>query len=257
MGQVSSTGVRVLKEFLRQRATVFWTIAWPSLWVFISAVSFASAIPEEIAALARGAFTMSMLLFALMIAGMGNLPASIAEDRERGLMAKLKSMPLRPINDLAGRILGLVGFSIVASIAVLAVGYACGGRLNLTVARAGAAIGFLSVAFLTSVGIGVTIGSLVKEVHGATMTGIGISVVTAALGGIFAPYSALPDFLKAFARVYPVSSANSSLIYILCREDLAGYNPITAGQVVWTVLASVAIFLVGVFLYSKLSWRSD
>ena len=257
MGQVTSTGIRVLKEFLRQRATVFWTIAWPSLWVFISTVSFASSIPGEIAPYARGAFTISMLLFALMIAGMGNLPASIAEDRERGLLAKLKSMPLRPVNDLAGRILGLIGFSLVAALAVLAVGYACGARLQVTATKASAAVGLLAVAFVASAGIGIAIGSLIKEVHGATMTGIGISVVTAALSGIFTPYSALPDFLKAFARIYPVSWANSSLIYILCSEDLAGYDPTGTGHIALTVLASTVTLVAGITLYMRYCWKGE
>ena len=40
-----------------------------------------------------------MTVFALMIPGMANLSGNIAKDRERGLLSKLMSMPVKPRRD--------------------------------------------------------------------------------------------------------------------------------------------------------------
>ncbi|MCK4474837.1 ABC transporter permease [Candidatus Bathyarchaeota archaeon] len=103
MGQITATLGKTIKEFLRQKTILFWTIAWPILWVLIGSFSFTGDAPSEVVSHIRGAIAISMSVFALMTAGMANLPGNIAQDRERGLLSKLISMPINPWRDfLAG-----------------------------------------------------------------------------------------------------------------------------------------------------------
>jgi ABC-2 type transport system permease protein len=137
----------------------------------------------------------------------------------------------------------------------MAAGFICGAEfqpLHLGVLKA---VGFFILIFLTSAGIGMLIGTFIKSINGATMTGVAIAVITATISGIFMPYSQLPSFLQAFARVYPVSSCNSSLISLLAGgTEMAGYDPLTAGQIALTVALSVILFILGSVLYRKLCW---
>ncbi|RLC68737.1 MAG: hypothetical protein DRI26_09805 [Chloroflexi bacterium] len=256
MSQVVATLTKTIKEFLRQKPVPFWTIAWPIIWVLIGSFSFVGGAPREVVPHLRAAITISMAAFALMIAGMANLPGNIAEDRERGLLSKLMSLPISPWKDFAGRILGLLAFSALAVILVLLVGYLCGARFAYA-SGVWSAIGFFLLVSLASAGIGMLVGTLIKHVQGAIMTGVGISVVTASISGVFTPYSSLPSPLQAFARIYPVSSANSSIIYLLLGEDFAGYNPVSSGQLILTIALSLLLFAAGLILYSKLCWRQD
>jgi len=43
----------------------------------------------------------------------------------------------------------------------------------------------------------------------------------------------------------------------LLGESATGYNPLTIGQVIWTLLISVGFLAVGVFIYSKQAWKRD
>ncbi len=64
-----------------------------------------------------------------------------------------------------------------------------------------------------SAGIGMVIGTVIKNVQGATMTGVGISVVSAAVSGVMVPYSILPEVLKIFLeRGMSGSSARGGFI---------------------------------------------
>ena len=81
MGQIIATLSKTIKEFLRQKTILFWTIAWPILWVLIGSFSFTGSVPEEVIPYVKGSITISMSVFALMTAGIANLPGNIAQDR--------------------------------------------------------------------------------------------------------------------------------------------------------------------------------
>lgn len=254
MGQVNATAKKTAKEFFRERAALFWVIGWPIIWVLIGSFVFVGDAPESEVPLVRGSITISMMFFSVMIAAMASVPGNIAGDRERGLLSKLRSMPVKPWKDITGRILGLLIFSSMAAGLVLVVGHAVGARLSLTPIEVWQSVGFFLIVLLTSAGIGMVIGTLVKHVQGAIMTGLGISVLTASISGIFAPYSALPTVLQWFSRVYPISSANSSILFLSGGEKLAGYNPLTASHLGLMIGLSILLFAIGLTIYSKLCW---
>jgi ABC-2 type transport system permease protein len=257
LGQISATLGKTIKEFLRQKTILFWTIAWPILWVLIGSFSFTGNAPSEVISYIRGSIAISMSVFALMTAGMANLPGNIAQDRERSLLSKLMSMPISPWRDFVGRILALLALSSLAAILVALVGYICGARFSYTVIGVWQSLGFLLLISLASAGIGMLIGTCIKHVHGAIMSGVGIAVVTAALSGVMAPYSSLPWLLQQFARIYPISSANSSITYLLVGKDYAGYNPLSASQTTLTIILSFLLFVAGLIAYSRFCWRKE
>ncbi len=257
MGQITATWNKTMKEFLRQKTVLFWTIGWPIIWVLIGSFSFTTNAPTEILAYTRGAISISMMVFALMTAGMANLPGNIAQDRERGLLTKVMSMPISPWRDFTGRILALLAFSGLSAILVVAAGFACGARFFFTEIDFGAALIFVLLIFAGSAGIGMLIGTFVKHVHGAIMSGVGLTVVSAALSGVMTPYAYLPSALQNFARIYPISSANSAITYLLVGEEYAGYNPLSASQTALTALVALLLFILGLITYSRLCWKKE
>ena len=257
MGQIIATWNKTIKEFLRQKTVLFWTIGWPIIWVLIGSFSFTGNVSTETLSYTRGAISISMMAFALMTAGMANLPGNIAQDRERGLLTKIMSMPLSPWRDFTGRILALLAFSGVSAGLVIAIGFICGARFFFTGIDLTLSLGFVLVIFVSSAGIGMLIGTFVKHVHGAIMSGVGLTVVSAALSGVMTPYAYLPSVLQNFGRIYPISSANSAIIYLLVGEAYAGYNPLIASQTVSTVFVALLLFILGLITYSRLCWKKD
>jgi ABC-type multidrug transport system permease subunit len=118
------------------------------------------------------------------------------------------SMPINPWRDFVGRILALLTFSSLAAILVTLVGFGCGARFSFSLTGLLQSIGFLLLISLAASGIGMLLGTFIKHVHGAIMSGVGIAVVTAAISGVMTPYSSLPWLLQQFARLYPISSAS-------------------------------------------------
>lgn len=257
MRQISAAYTKAVKELLREKAALFWTIAWPIVWVIIGCSSFIGGAPQQVIPYIKGSIAISMMVFALMIGGMSNLPASIARDRANGLLAKLMSMPIKPYKDFMGRISAVITLSSLAAALVIVIGIALGARFIGTGVEIAQAIGFVFLVICASAGVGLVAGTLIKNLQGAIMTGVGVAVITSALSGLFAPYEVLPAPLQTFARVYPISSAQASIVHLLAGPDMVAYNPLTSGQIALTIALSFALLLAGTILYSRLGWKIE
>ncbi|HUX48601.1 MAG TPA: ABC transporter permease [Dehalococcoidia bacterium] len=257
MRQISAAYTKTVKELLREKAALFWTIAWPIIFVIIGSVVFTGSAPQAVIPYIKGSIAISMMVFALMIAGMSNLPASIAGDRANGLLSKLISMHIKPYKDFIGRIFAVITVSLLAAALVIAIGIALGARFTGAGVEIPQAIGFVFLVICASAGVGLIAGTLIKNLQGAIMTGVGIAVITSFISGLFAPYEALPVPLQTFARVYPISSAQASIVHLLAGPDMVAYNPLTSSQVTLTIALSFALLFVGTILYSRLGWKLD
>jgi len=255
--QISAAYTKAVKELLREKAALFWTIAWPIIFVLMGSFIFTGSAPQQVIPYVKGSITISMMVFALMIAGMSNLPASIAGDRANGLLSKLLSMPIKPYKDFIGRISAVITFSLLAAALVIVIGTIVGARFTGAGVEILQAIGFVFLVICASAGVGLIAGTLIKNLQGAIMTGVGIAVVTSFISGLFVPYEALPVPLQVFSRVYPISSAQASIVHLLAGPDMVAYNPLTSGQIALTIALSFALLLVGTVLYSRLGWKLE
>jgi ABC-2 type transport system permease protein len=257
MRQVFGTFTKTIKCFMRIRAVAIFTVLLPIFLLLITSATFSTSVSASDLPIAKGVLTMAMVAFSFMMAGILNLAGSISRDRETGLLTKLKSMPINPWRDFLGRLMGAALLSLVAAVLIIAVGLAFGARFSGTIANYIEVIGFLLLAIISAAGIGLIIGSLTKLVMATFLTGLAVSLVTAFISGIFISYGALPTFLRAFARFYPISSATSSSVYLLLGEAAAGYNPLVVSQVIATLLISIGFLVAGVFVYTKQGWKRD
>jgi len=257
MRQISSVFIKTIKELYRNKTTIFWTVAWPIIFLFLGIYIFYRGIPQSQVAEFRAGVTISMISFSLMISGMGTMPAIIAQDRANGLFLKLRSMPVQQWKDSIGRIFGLLFYVLISAVIIGILGVVLGSKFNFTLGNTFVSLGFLMLAALSSAGTGIIIGTFVKSINGATITGIGIAVVTLSLAGVTFPYSFLPEVLQTFSRFYPFSSSNAIISYLLSTKEYVGYNPMTDLQIVYTVVISLAIFILSMILYSRFCWRTE
>jgi ABC-2 type transport system permease protein len=256
MSQVMATALRIMKELMREKVTIFWTIAFPVLWLCMYSVIFLNGVPAEIKGTVMGATVISMAVYGLMVAGSVDLPGNIATDRASGVLAKLRSMPVKPRSDFAGRLIAFTAFGMIAVSVVAVIGHFLGAQVPLTVAGAAGAVAFFGLAFMAASGIGMVIASLVLKESSATMTGIVLTLVGGFVSGIFVSFRALPVFLQGFAQLYPLSASTSSIVYLLFGEHYAGYNPLTWELLAVNVALSLGLFAVGQYLYAKRVWRA-
>ncbi|MBN1299237.1 MAG: ABC transporter permease [Actinobacteria bacterium] len=257
MQQISAVFIKTVKELYRNKTTVFWTIIWPVIFLFLGIYLFYRADPLSQTPPFRAGITISMIVFSLMLSGFSTMPGMISMDRSSGLFLKLRSMPVKQWKDLLGRIFGLLFYVLISSVFICIIGIALGARFKISAENILASIAFLIVATIAAAGAGIIIGTFIKNINGAIITGVGISVISMSLSGVTFPYAFLPKILQAFSRYYPYSSSNAIISYMLSSREFVGYNPLSFTQIVFTVVSSVLIFALSVVLYARFCWKAD
>ncbi len=257
MRQVNSVFIKTIKELYRNKTTVFWTVVWPVIFLFLGIFLFYRADPLSETPAFRAGITISMVVFSLMLSGFSTMPGIIATDRSNGLFLKLRSMPIKQWRDLLGRIFGLLFYVLVSAVIICAIGIVLGARFNLNLESISVSLGFLVLATLAASGAGIIIGTFIKNINGAVITGVGIAVVSMSLAGVTFPYAFLPNVLQAFSRFYPFSSSNAIISYMLSTQEFTGYNPINVLQISFTVTSSMLIFVLSIILYTRFCCKAD
>jgi ABC-2 type transport system permease protein len=257
MSQFTATFMKSAKFFVRNRALLLGIVAWPLLLTAIMATTGLTSVPASEKSLAIGDLTISMVIFAVMLACIMNLPSSIARDREIGLLVKLRSMPIKPGIDTLGRLVAYLVFAVMVSGLVTLLGLGLGAQFGGGSTEVFESLGFLLMAIAAAAGIGLLLGSFIKSAQGTAFIGLAVSIVLMYLSGIWVSYSNLSAPLQAFSQTFPISSATSSIFYLLLGPDVAGYNPLTVGQITTSAVLSLALLAIGVFVYHRTSWHQD
>lgn len=143
------------------------------------------------------------------------------------------------------------------SVLVTLVGLGLGAQFSINLIAGLEVVGFLLISVVAAAGIGLIMGSLIKSVQGTAFLGLAIVLIFSFISGIFVPYSQLPALLQAFSRFFPISSATSSVSYLLLGQAVVGYNPLTPTQTAMGVVIAVAILAIGLILYHRTSWRQE
>lgn len=255
MSQLSATVMKNLKFFVRNRALLLGIVLWPMALTAIMAITELAAVSASEKPIALAYLTVCMVMFAIMLACIMNFPSSIARDREIGLLVKLRSMPMNAGIDTLGRLVAYLAFAMVVAGLVSLVGLGLGAKFGGSSIAYIESIGFLLIAIISAAGIGLIMGSIVKSVQATAFLGLALTLVISFVSGIFVPYQQLVTQLQTFSRFFPISSAASSVNYLLLGESAAGYNPLTPMQIVTSTIFAMGLLIIGLLIYHRTSWK--
>jgi len=195
--------------YLRDRAAVFFTFAFPVL------VLFFWSRQEEQDVLVTTAFVAAL---ALAMAGYAGLAMGIAAARESGLLKRIRSTPLPMITHITARVLAsgvlgalAVGLTLVVGAAALGLPLSLNGVIGL--------LPVLLAGFIALGGWGLVVGSLVKTAVAASY------LVNATLFPLFllsaaAQRGMLPEWAAAITPWLPLQSLSLLIQQALTNESL-------------------------------------
>ena len=252
---------RLLKQIIRVPDLMVFSIVQPVLFVLLFRYVFGGAIPvgplhhrvPYVQFLMPGIFVQT-LLFNGAATGIG-----MAEDLQRGLVDRFRSMPISRLALLLARGFSDLTRSSLIFLIMLAVGVATGFRFGggFVGAIAGTLL-MLGFSFAFS-WIGIWIGLSVKSVEAAQSGGfIWLFPLTFA-SSAFVPTGTMANWLKAFADHNPVTVVVNSVrwLYLSSAQAKAIGIPSLAGQLtqalVWLALVIVVFAGLSVRKYQGMS----
>jgi ABC-2 type transport system permease protein/oleandomycin transport system permease protein len=239
-----------LDAIVLARRSIIETIRLPELLVFVAVqpimfvVLFryvfggAIAVPggQYVNFLMPGIFVQTVA-FGGVVTGIG-----LAQDMQRGLIDRFRSLPMSSSALLTGRTVADLGRNLFTVVIMLTVGFLVGFRPQ------GNAFEFL-LGILVLMGfsfafswISAFIGLMVRSVEAAQSSGFIWMFPLTFASSAFVPVATMPSWLKPFAEHNPVSLLADSL------RGLFHVNPLmTTGDTRWALIQSVA-WIAGILL---------
>jgi ABC-2 type transport system permease protein/oleandomycin transport system permease protein len=197
---------RNLRHFIRQPQLLIFSTVQPIMFVLLFTYVFGGAIEG---ALPQGVSYVDFLLPGIFVQSVSfratQTAVGLAEDLERGVIDRFRSMPMARSAVLAGRTLADLVRNVLIIGLMIAVGYVIGFRFSGGLLDALAAIAIVAGFGLALSWIFAFVALTVRGAEAAQSAGFVAIFPLVFASSVFVPVDSMPNWLQAFAEISPVT----------------------------------------------------
>src|SRR5579859_6391599 len=226
---------RNLLVWLRVPAYIVFTVIQPVMFVLMFRYVFGGAIPVRV----KGGyvnFLMPGIIGQTAAFATFGTSIALAQELKKGVIDRLRSMPMARSAVLAGRLVADTGRMLITILIIIGVGYAVGFRFTNGVLPAIAMVALATVFGLAICCIAAYTGLAIGDEESVQAFGLIWLFPITFLSSAFVPISTMPGWLQAFANNQPVTYVINTM------RALALGGPIEAN--LWKSVA----WLAGIFI---------
>jgi ABC-2 type transport system permease protein len=239
---------RTLKHVTRSFDTVITTAVMPILFMLLFVYVFGGAIK---ASLGGGTTYVNYLVPGIlpMSIGMGvsYVGFRLFEDKQKGMFARIKSMPISSSSFLWAHVLVSLISNVISLALVFLVAFITGFRTNASLGNWLLAIGILFVLTLSLTWLMVIPGVLAKTMTGASVLAYPLTFLPM-LSSAFAPTATMPGPVRWFADNQPITLIVDSLRNLFAGKP-AG-NELTSAMI-WCLAILLVSYVIARQVYKK------
>ncbi|MFC0627982.1 ABC transporter permease [Kribbella deserti] len=219
------------KLFLREWTSVFFVFALPlGLLAIFSVVSTGDGSDAEQNIPASFLPTMAIGI-GLSMLGLATLPTVLATYREKGILRRLSTTPVRPVKVLTAQLIVQAAAAAMVVVLIVAVG-----SLAFGAALPESALKFVVAVVLSCVGLfalGLLVAALTPTAKGATVIGNILFFPSMFFAGVWTPGDLMPESVRWLRDVTPMGAGMSAM-----QDAWAGAWP-DASHILALVVTSV------------------
>lgn len=200
-----------LRLFLREPLVVFFALLFPTVLVVIlgSIPSFRTADPALGGVTVLSIYVGIALALSLAMLGLQFVPAVLALYRERGILRRLATTPVRPIALLGAQLVSAILTAVVSAALVLTVS-----RIAFGVQLPSQLAGFALAYVLSAAGvfaIGLLIAALVPTGKAGNAVGTLLFFPSMFFAGLWTPREVMPKVLQRVGDFTPLGAGERAL----------------------------------------------
>ena len=235
MSALSRLTLTETKLFFREPINVIFALALPPILLAVLGAIPSFREPSEALGGLRiiDLYTPIVVAIAITTFALTSLPPQFATYREKGVLRRMRTTPVRPVAMLSAQLLMSTVLSVVTMLIVLAIAW-----FAFDVALPANALAFLAAFLLTALAM-FSIGLLVAALApgGASASAIGLVLIFPMLffAGLWIPRMSMNDVLRTVSDFTPLGAGVQSL-----QDAAAGSWPepiYIAVLLGWTILA--------------------
>ena len=215
-----SRGNLEIRQFLRQRESVVFTLLFPVLLLLIFGSVFKNTIAPGVTF--SQYFVADMIASGLINTGFQQLAIMIPLERDDGTLKRLRGTPMPPTSYFIGKILSVLACMIVQIVLLLVVGALMFGvQLPTDLGR------WVTFTWVTLLGItgstllGIAFSSVPRSGRGASAMVTPIVLVLQFISGVFFIFNQLPSWMQNVASIFPLKWLTQGMRSVFLPESFA------------------------------------
>jgi ABC-2 type transport system permease protein len=232
-----SRGFLEVKQFMRQRESVVFTLLFPVLLLLI----FGSVFKDEIAPGVTFSqyFVAGMIASGLVNTGFQQLAITIPMERDDGTLKRLRGTPAPASSYFIGKIiLVFVSMSIQVILLLIFGVLLYGITLPSDAAHWITFTWVMLLGLISSTLLGIAFSSVPKSGRGASAVVSPIVIILQFFSGVFFVFTQLPSWMQNFAAIFPLKWLTQGMRAVFLPDSFAAQE--VAGS--WE-LGKIALFL--------------
>ena len=243
-----------IKQFMRQRESVVFTLLFPVLLLFIFGSVFKGKIAGDVTF--SQYFLSGMIASALVNTGFQQLAIMIPIERDFGTLKRLRGTPMPLASYFIGKVF-LVFYSMIVQIGLLLLFGIWLFELNLPDSN----IKWLRLLVLVILGticttvLGIAFSTVPKSGRGASAVVSPIVIILQFFSGVFFVFTTLPKWMQDFAAIFPLKWLTQGMRSVFLPDSFAAQEVAGNWETMRTFEILVIWFLVGTaFALKKFRW---
>ena len=242
---------RNLRHFVRQPQLLIFSTVQPIMFVLLFTYVFGGAIGR---ALPQGVSYIDFLLPGIFVQSVSfratQTAVGLAEDLERGVVDRFRSMPMARSAVLAGRTLADLVRNVLIIALMTIVGYVIGFRFSGGLLNALAAVAIVAGFGLALSWIFAFVALTVRGAEAAQSAGFVAIFPLVFASSVFVPVDSMPSWLQTFAKISPVTLTADAARAFALGTSTAGSLP---GALAWIGGLLVVFVPLCVWRYRRMS----
>jgi ABC transporter DrrB family efflux protein len=231
---------RNLRHFIRQPQLLIFSTIQPIMFVLLFVYVFGGAVKGS---LPNGVTYVDFLLPGIFVQSVAfratQTAIGLAEDLERGVVDRFRSMPMARSAVLLGRTLADLVRNVLIIALMIGVGYLVGFSFHAGVLQALASIAVVAAFGFALSWIFAFVALTVRGAEAAQAAGFVVIFPLVFASSVFVPVATMPAWLQSFARASPVTlTANAARSYALVPGV-----PSSLGETVAWIGGVLAVFI--------------
>ncbi len=229
MSALLKTEARLL---LREPLLLFWGVVFPLILLTVMGLTGSDPDPQLGGLTLVQTYVPVLIAFTFTILGVSALPTALATYRERGVLRRLATTPLRPSRVLGAQLATSAAMAAATAILILALA-----RIAFGVPLPRQALAFLLAVILAAaalLGIGLLIAALAPRARIAGAIGTMLFFPLMFFAGLWAPRATMGATLRDVGDYTPLGAAVQAL-----QDATAGTWPSARGLLVMAAYAVI------------------
>jgi ABC-2 type transport system permease protein len=247
-------GILEIKQFMRQRESVIFTLFFPVMLLFIFGSVFKGKVSSDVSF--SQYFLAGMIASALVNTGFQQLAIMIPIERDFGTLKRLRGTPISLASYFIGKAISVIYSMTVQIVLLLAFGV---WLFHLHLPNSGEKwLRFVILMILGSVSstiLGIAFSTVPKTGRGASAVVSPIVIILQFFSGVFFVFTSLPVWMQKFAALFPLKWLTQGMRSVFLPDSFAASEAAKSWEIGRTYLILGAWLVLGtVIAIRKFKW---